>query len=87
MIERKSEHNTIPISSARNTEQISHSNLFQNDTNLVLFCSNERCGFQACEKEDYRTNRARRQGSNANIPNYMLFMFSLITLQRKQELM
>lgn len=31
------EYNTIPITSARNTEQISHSNLFQNNTNLVLF--------------------------------------------------
>lgn len=35
--EREREHNAIPITSARKTEQISPGNLFQNNTNLVLF--------------------------------------------------
>lgn len=41
--------------------------------------------FRPVKKEDYRTNTVRRQGSNANIPNYMLFMFPLITLRENES--
>lgn len=41
--------------------------------------------FRLVKMKDYRTNTVRRQGGTANIPNYMLFMFPLITLQENES--
>lgn len=49
------------------------SNLFQNNTNPVLV-------FRPMKEHDYRTNTVRRQ-----VPNYMLLMFSHITLQENES--
>lgn len=53
---REREHNSIPITRARNSEQISHSNLFQNNTNLVVFVQMSVVVFRLVKKKDYRTN-------------------------------
>lgn len=83
--ERERERNSLPITSARNPKQISHSNLFQNNTNLVLFVQMSIVAFRLVKMKVYRTNTVRRQGGSANIPNYMLFMLPLITLQENER--
>lgn len=41
--------------------------------------------YRLVKMKDYRTNTVRRQGGTANIPNYVLFMFPLITLQENES--
>lgn len=41
--------------------------------------------FRLVKMKDCKTNTVRRQGGTANIPNYMLFMFPLITLQENES--
>lgn len=70
--EREREHNSIPITSARNSEQISHSNLFPNNTNLVLFVQMSVGVFRLVKKNDYRTNTEDREA----MPTSLIICYS-----------